>query len=72
MSKCSHNRLKRKLIGQGKDEGRYTGYCSQQCKRMIEVEITTNDIRGQTKCCMERTKRTGLTSAHRGTQHMLR
>jgi hypothetical protein len=45
MSKCSHNRLKRKLIGQGKDEGRYTGYCSQQCKRMIEVEITTNDIR---------------------------
>jgi hypothetical protein len=45
MSKCSHNRLKRKLIiEQGKDEGEYHGYCSQQCKRMIDVRITTEDI----------------------------
>ena len=45
MSKCKHNRLKRKLIEAGKGPGTYDGYCSQQCKRMIKVRITEEDIK---------------------------
>jgi hypothetical protein len=44
MSKCKHNQLKRKLISAGKNEGHYKAYCSQQCKHMVELDITKNDI----------------------------
>lgn len=44
MSKCKHNRIKRKLIEQGKGPGTFTAYCSQQCKRVKTFTITRNDI----------------------------
>jgi hypothetical protein len=44
MSKCKHNQLKRKLISAGKDKGHYKAYCSQQCKHMVEFDITESDI----------------------------
>jgi len=44
MSHCSHNRLKRRLIESGKNEGTYNAYCTQQCKGMTSVTIATADI----------------------------
>jgi hypothetical protein len=44
MSKCKHVQLKRKLISAGKDKGHYKAYCSQQCKHMVEFDITDSDI----------------------------
>jgi hypothetical protein len=44
MSKCKHNRIKRKLIEQGKGPGTYTAYCSQQCKKVKAITITQKDI----------------------------
>lgn len=42
--KCKHNRLKRKFIEDGKSEGQHYGYCSQQCKKFVNFEITKEDI----------------------------
>jgi len=44
VKKCKHNKLKRKMILNGKREGTYTAYCSQQCKKMKTFEITKEDI----------------------------
>jgi len=41
---CRHNQLRRRLIEQGKGPGKVSGYCSQQCKRMVEFKITERDI----------------------------
>jgi len=41
---CKHNKLKIKLISAGKEPGQYKGYCSQQCKRMVEFNITEDDV----------------------------
>ena len=45
MAKCKHNRIKRKLICEGKDVGTHLAYCSQQCKGWASVQITEADIR---------------------------
>lgn len=42
--KCKHNRLKRKLIEQGKGPGTFRGYCTQQCKGWANFKITQEDI----------------------------
>ena len=44
MSKCKHNRIKRKLIEKGAAPGTHTAYCGQQCKKVKTFTITQNDI----------------------------
>lgn len=44
MGKCKHNKTKRKLIVDGQPVGTYRRFCSQQCKKMVNVTITQADI----------------------------
>jgi len=43
--KCTHKKIKRKMIEEGKREGTYRAFCSQQCKKMKDIIITTDDVK---------------------------